>query len=337
MGWQSSGSLMRRHAMITLARTVLFGRYSVTVTVAVSASVCGVLFRYQPIDTMSPGVLTWWTALCAVSVFNIWMWRVSAAALARREAGAAPGIYRFQCRQLVLATVFVLGCAFRSMAPRADVQRIGLVDSWISSVLVGRSVATLAELCFAAQWALVLNVIARDSSSHLGAGISWLLIPLIFFAEICSWYGVLTTAYIGNVIEQSIWASCALLVVVSFAAMWRGSQCAYRPFLARTMFFGVVYVTFMCAVDIPMYTSRWVEDEALGREYLSLSEGIWDASSRCIVTHSWDKWHPEMPWMTLYFSVCVWCSIALVHFPNIALTEIPGERGGQDLKAGTRT
>ena len=67
--------------------------------------------------------------------------------------------------------------------------------------------------------------------------------------------------------------------------------------------------------DVPMYVSRWLADEAHGREYLTLGNGLWDVGSRWIVTHAWDEWQPEMPWMSLYFSVGVWCSLALVHLP----------------------
>ena len=60
---------------------------------------------------------------------------------------------------LWLSSVF--GCGFRSLIPRADVQRFGLIDSWLSSALIGRSVATAAELCFVAQSALLLHAAAR--------------------------------------------------------------------------------------------------------------------------------------------------------------------------------
>jgi hypothetical protein len=283
------------------------------------------LLGYQPVDNMHMGVLAWWTGLVAVSAFNIWAWRLSAAALALRKDDD-PALRRFQRRQLILSAVFVLGCAFRSLLPRADVQRIGLIDSWVSSVLVGRSVATLAELCFAAQWALFLNIMAKDAHSRLGVVGSWLLVPLIFVAEICSWYGVLTTAYIGNAIEESIWALAALLAVISFVAMWPRCKRTARPFLAASVLLGVAYLTFMCTVDIPMYVSRWLADEANGRQYLSLSEGMWDAGSRWIVTHSWDEWHSEMPWMSLYFSVSVWCSLALVHMPRMNEARPQGDR-----------
>ena len=54
---------------------------------------------------------------------------------------------------LFLCAAYVFGCAFRSFLPRADVQRICLFDTWLSSVTVGRTVATIAEVAFAAQWA----------------------------------------------------------------------------------------------------------------------------------------------------------------------------------------
>jgi hypothetical protein len=217
----------------------------------------------------------------------------------------------------LLSAVYVIGCAFRSILPRADVQRIGLFDSWVSSVLVGRSVATVAELCFMAQWALLLNHIAKDARARFWIVLSWLLVPLIVVAEVCSWYAVLTTSYLGNAIEESLWALCAVLLLVAFFRLWSRCQAAYRPFLAAGLVLGVAYVAFMCIVDIPMYVSRWLADEASGREYLSLSQGLWDVQSRWTVTFAWKEWRPEIPWMSLYFSVAVWCSIALVHFPGI--------------------
>lgn len=294
---------------------VVFYQRGFIFVAALSVACWYLLLRFQPETNRSPGVLAWWAAMCAVSFVNIWMWRLSATAIAARKDMVEPATYRFQRWQLLLSAAYVFGCAFRSILPRADVQRFGLIDSWASSVLVGRSVATVAELCFVAQWALLLNVIAKDSNSRFGVVVSWLLVPLIVFAECCSWYGVLTTAYIGNAIEESTWALSALLLIVSFIVLWSRCKAAFRPFVAASLVLGTAYFIFMCSVDIPMYVSRWLEDEANGREYLSLSQGLWDVGSRWIVTHSWDEWHPEIPWMSLYFSVGVWFSLALVHIP----------------------
>jgi hypothetical protein len=304
--------------MYKATKTVLAGNFTLIILgIAGYAALWNLLLPDRWVGSMSRGVLVWWSALCAVSIINVCGWRLSAAVLARRKATAEPALYLFQRRQLLLSAVYVLGCAFRSILPRADVQRIGLFDSWVSSVLIGRSVATVAELCFMAQWALLLNHIAKDARARFWIALSWLLVPLIAVAEVCSWYAVLTTSYLGNAIEESIWALCAVLVLVAFLRLWSRCQAAYRPFLAVALVLGVAYVTFMCTVDVPMYVFRWLTDEARGREYLSLSQGLWDVHSRWTVTFAWEEWRPEIPWMSLYFSVAVWCSIALVHFPGI--------------------
>jgi hypothetical protein len=81
-------------------------------------------------------------------------------ATSRAPVGTQPAHSRSN-RCYGLCTAYVIGCAFRSVLPQADVQRICLFDTWLSSILVGRSVATVAELCFAVQWAIVLREVGR--------------------------------------------------------------------------------------------------------------------------------------------------------------------------------
>jgi hypothetical protein len=294
--------------------------------IAAYVAVWNLLLCHRPVALDTSGVAVWWTLLCAVGVVNLCGWQRSAIVLARRKATAAPSSYTIQRWQLVLSAVFVLGCGFRSLFPRADVQRLGLIDTWLSSVLVGRSVATLAELCFMAQWALLLHTAARDAGSRVGAALSWLLVPLIAVAEVCSWYAVLTTCYLGNVIEESLWALTASLLLAGCLLVWTRCRAARRPFLAAALILGVVYVLFMATVDIPMYVSRWQADELQGRQYLTLLQGLQDAWSRRVVTFAWEEWRSEIPWMTLYFSICVWWSLALVHAPRWAANPKLGSR-----------
>jgi hypothetical protein len=302
--------------MYQATKTMVVGNLGLLVGAAAAYAVlCGVLVGSHPLASMSSGVVAWWAGLCAVSIINLCGWRLAATALARRKATVDPAVYRFQRQQLLLSAVYVLGCGFRSILPRADVQRIGLYDSWMSSVLVGRSVATVAELCFVIQWALLLRMLARDSSASFAGVVSWLLVPLIVVAEVCSWYSVLTTSYLGNAVEESLWALSASLMLVSGLSLWSRCATACRPYLVAGLALASGYVAFMCAVDIPMYVSRWLADEANGREYLSFSQGLEDVWCRWSVTFEWDQWQTEIPWMSLYFTVAVWCSIALVHVP----------------------
>jgi hypothetical protein len=304
--------------MYALAKSVVAENRKLLALSAVAlAAYWIVVLASVPLGNTSDGVALWWTGLCGVSVVNLCGWRASAAALERRKLFVHEDAYRHQRLQLLLSAVYVLGCGFRSILPRADVQRIGLVDSWLSSVMVGRSVATVAELCFVIQWALMLRGVARECGATSVMAIARLLVPLIVVAEICSWYAVITTCYLGNAIEESLWAISATLAVVGCITVWPRCHRVHRPWLVAAVVLGAAYVAFMVAVDVPMYLSRWLADEASGRAYLTVLQGLEDVWARRHVTFAWDEWHTEIPWMTLYFSVAVWCSIALVHAPRV--------------------
>ncbi len=264
---------------------------------------------------MSERVLSWWLFLCTVGALNIVAWLLAAAALSRRQGALTAQAYTLRRWQLLLSAGYVFGCAFRSALPVYDVPRLCLFDTWLSSVIVGRSVATVAELCFVAQWSLMLREASRATGSGVGHTTAWVMLPLIAIAETFSWYSVLTTSNLGHVVEESLWGLCAALMVASLVAIWPRCAAKLRPLLALWCVAGVAYVAFMFLVDVPMYWSRWLADEAAGRAYLSLEQGVLDVAVRRVVSHSWEDWKSEVAWMSLYFSVAVWLSIALVHAP----------------------
>ncbi len=266
----------------------------------------------QPYRRFS-GAVAWWQAqLGAVALLNLVLWALSAAAVARGQAAAA-GLM-----QLALSAAYVLGCAFRSVLPVYDIPRIVLVESRLSSVMVGRSVATIAELCFAAQWALFLHRIALLSHSPFGQATSLAIVPLVVVAEGFSWHAVLTTQQRGHMIENSLWGLAAALVVASLLVIGPHRHAdLYWPMTIWSVG-GAAYVAFIFLFDVPMYWSRWLADRAAGRRYLGVAEGLADASSRQVVSHRWEDWKSEMLWMSLYFGLGAWSSISLV-FASIAL------------------
>lgn len=268
---------------------------------------------------MSYSLSSWWTFLCAVSALNLLAWALSARAVQRRQPELGDELYRARRLQLLLSAGYAAGCAFRSVFPVFDVPRVVIVDSWLSSVVVGRSVATVAELCFVTQWALLLREASRAAGSRMGQCTAAALVPMIVVAELCSWHAVLTTSNLGHVIEESLWGTSAALAVASLMALWPRCRAALRPLLAACSVVGAVYVAYMFLVDVPMYWARWLADEAQGRAYLSVGQGLLDVAGRWTVSHRWEDWRGEAVWMSLYFSVAVWMSIALVHWPAAQL------------------
>lgn len=264
---------------------------------------------------MTSNVFLWWLFLCAVTGFNVLAWSYTAVALSRRRPQLPAQDYAVRRLQLFLSAGYVLGCGFRSILPVYDIPRICLFDTFLSTAIVGRSVATFAELCFAAQWALLLREIARAGGGRHILKAAAAIVPLIAIAEVCSWYSVLTTSNIGHVFEESIWGVAACLLVGSMIALWRRCDDSLRPMLALWCCAGIVYIFYMFLADVPMYWSRWLADEASGRTYMSVLQGLVDATQRRVVSHQWQDWANEVVWMSLYFSVAVWLSIALVHAP----------------------
>ena len=83
-------------------------------------------------------VLWWWSFLFFVSAGNLVLWVV----VAREVHGLSDG---YAAQQLLLSGIFAVACAFRSVLPRVDLERQCLWNSTLSSIFVGRSVATIAE------------------------------------------------------------------------------------------------------------------------------------------------------------------------------------------------
>ena len=260
----------------------------------------------------SQAVAWWHTSLRAVAVLNIVLWSLCALAVAHAQALIVLGTDA-TCLQLLLSAAYVAGCAFRSFLPVIDIPRLVLVDSRLSSVLVGRTVATLAELCFAAQWALMLYRVASLSGSPFAQTVSLAIVPLIVLAEGCSWYAVLTTGQRAHAVENSLWGLSAALVVAALVGVGPQRLTTLGVPVIAWCIGGATYVAFIFIYDVPMYWSRWRADQEQRRQYLSIADGWADVRKRWSVSYRWEDWKSELTWMTLYFTLGVWSSIWLVY------------------------
>jgi hypothetical protein len=261
-------------------------------------------------------VARWWGLLTFVSGANIAAWFLLYRQLPARPSGAldsAPGAELM----LLLCAGYVFGCAFRSFLPRADVQRICLFDTWLSSIVVGRSVATVAEICFALQWAIVLHQLGTIAGADTTLNAARIVTPLILVAECFSWYAVLTTNYLGNAIENSIWAVAFSAVGIGLVRLLPEFDGPVRAILIIAIIGVAGYLAFLLTVDVPMYLSRWRAKVSDGGRFLRVFEGLRDASTRWVVTHDVSEWKDEMTWMALYFSAAVWASLALSAFYSL--------------------
>jgi hypothetical protein len=146
---------------------------------------------------------------------------------------------------------------------------------------------------------------------------AWVLVPLILVAECFSWYAVLTKNYLGNAIENSIWAVAFLVVGIGLCRLLPEFNGPVRLALIVAITGIAAYLAFLMTIDVPMYLSRWQADLADGSKPLGALEGFHDVRTRWVVTHDFAQWKDEIAWMSLYFSAAVWASLALCIFYSL--------------------
>ena len=250
-----------------------------------------------------PQTRRWWRLLKVASVGQCLACIGLLFAVAPRDSA--------QAYQLALAAIYTAVCAFRSFYPRVDLERTVMVDHPLSSIVLGRSAATLAEVAFAVQLALFAHRLAADVGSAWMALVSVGLVPLIATAQVCCWLGVLTLNHRWHAAEEALWG----VMVISLGTGLALSASSLSASWQILCLFGVLSCAtaawVMLIVDVPMYLARARQGDLSGVGLLSVGEGFRDALSRRHPRGDWETWRHEVTWMTPYFTGGVWISMGL--------------------------
>jgi hypothetical protein len=125
---------------------------------------------------------------------------------------------------------------------------------------------------------------------------------------------VITTNYLGNTLENSLWAVTFLLIAAALLRLMNDFRGPVRLALGLAIAGITVYLVFLVRIDVPMYFARWQADAANGKELFGVLAGLHDLGTRWTVTRDIAQWQDEIAWMSLYFSLAVWSSLALGGF-----------------------
>lgn len=252
--------------------------------------------------------LSWWRALCALAVLNVCLW------IAVWYFGPVSGVHGGL--QLVLSGVYVLVCAYRSVLPRVDLERLVVFDTRLSSIFLGRAAATVAEICFAIQLGLLVHQLGVHAGLPWVQSAAWAVPMFMVVAQAFCWHSVLTLNHITQAIESMLWAAgfswmAALLAVIALDSSGWVKSLAIFGILCS-----MAFVAYVLAVDAPMYWRRYRQARARGQTYMRLDEGARDAWQRRVHSGNWAAWKADALWLTPYFSFGVWVSIAMVCVPG---------------------
>jgi hypothetical protein len=249
----------------------------------------------------------WWRALCALAATNVCLWLII--------WNYGPIADPYCAVQIVLSGVYVFVCAYRSVLPRVDLERLVVVDSRLSSIFLGRSAATLAEICFGLQLGLLVHQLGVYAGLPWVQNAAWVITACTIVAQVFCWHSILTLNHVTQAVESLLWAAgfswmAALLAIVALDTSGPVHYLALAGVLGSA-----VFVLYVLAIDIPMYLRRFRQGKGVGQRYLSLPEGARDAWYRREVNLRWETWREDALWLTPYFSVGVWLSMALVFLP----------------------
>jgi hypothetical protein len=234
----------------------------------------------------------------------------------------------------LLAGFYVFGCAFRTIFPRIDVERICFFDTVLCCTFLGRCAATVAEILYVKQISLALTQVASDIYSkknpQLYQGIRFtcnLCVVAICIAQCWCWRGIITKNNFSHCVEQSIWVGTFVVFFTCAIIMYGPSQQQNVTYTAQTtkqFLLGLIllvplFALYMVLVDIPMYYYRYQQDQLQhgGRGYLNLEQGITSSLSCQQVSRDYNVWKEDMVWMTGYFVFAVWSSLWLMRAPRI--------------------
>jgi hypothetical protein len=196
--------------------------------------------------------------------------------------------------QYALSAIYVVACGIRAIWPRMDGDRCCFYDSSMSLVIVGRSLAMVAELSYCAQLCIALVAM---SGRTLTANRLFLL---NICAQACCWYSVLTQDQRGHVLEESLWTLTGITVTYqAFKIVITKASPMFSPsfstpalsFAKAALCAGPIYVAFMLYVDLPMYWGRHAIDRDSGKVFMSLAEG-WADVQRCAAVSQKDVCTP---------------------------------------------
>src|SRR5262245_33728985 len=190
-------------------------------------------------------ILWWWVFLFVVSAGNLVLWIV----IAHEVNGHTDG---YVVQQLWLSGIFAAACAFRSVLPRIDLERQCLWNSPLSSIFVGRSIATVAELCFAWQCALLIAKLSALTKNPSLQVVGWSIVPLILLAQACCWYAVISLNHLGHAIEEILWSVMAFLVALSLGLSWEHLPADIRILSGIGLAACAGAALLRLAVDVPM-------------------------------------------------------------------------------------
>lgn len=233
-------------------------------------------------------------------------------------------ISKVQSFYFILVAIYVIVCGIRSLWPRLDTKCICVFDNKISSPLIGRSLATIAEMAFIILLVLITNTILTIIQKSFGSSplmealkiLNIMIIPTIFIAQMTCWYGITTKDYFWEIIEGALWTYAIIVIFVIYLYLYiktlgkniNNNKLKFiLPVLPLAVIVSGLHIVFMLINYMPLM----FKNNLIYKKHKSFWKGLSELSCSKI-SKKYKDWKNDIPWLTGYFSISVWASILIL-------------------------
>ena len=259
-------------------------------------------------------VIYWWLFLSIISIINI---SFITNYLVTNKLNS------YQKNITILALIYTFICGLRSFYPKNDLMQNCLFNSFLSTPIFGRTIATIAEMTLIYFFVLIFRQILNDFNFEklvfFNNNLNYLIF-IIAIAQIFCWIGCITKNSLYNSIEESLWLVtfcillfCAICIKNDLPNNGKGEMTKRMLSILIPSF--IIYILFLFFIDIPMYYKNW----KVSKDKIS-SDNFYNNMinfSKCnTINWSYDLWKEEIPWQTGYFTLAVWSTIYLTIWFN---------------------
>lgn len=262
-------------------------------------------------DTIKKGQI-WNLSLTIISIFNI---------ILITYYFFLPSINTKHKHLTILVMIYVYVCAIRAIWPRIE-DGLCFHDNIISKPIIGRTLATIAELSFAMFLVMLTHIFLLDSQNitkntsikHL-ITLNNVIFVLIIFAQIFCWFGVITNRPEFNIIEESLWGILSFEKILIYSILlyiiykYNNPKIKFlKNLLPCLIIIFFLYFLYMIFLDIPMYYKKSIQNN----KHYNIIDGLKELCFCKNITKSFEDWKQEIIWLTGYFTFAVWFCISLL-------------------------
>ena len=214
---------------------------------------------------------------------------------------------------LLPARIFFTVSAFRCTFPCRYKGNVVLRDTWLSSILLTRTLATVAEVSWIYQLAWL--GFALNPASVLMFCLAVGMMACVVLAQGCVWIAVLSNTHGLMYWEELGWAAIFMLNTLINAVVVSPPPGSLDGPRRVSWCFGCVYLPYQLLLHIPkLYADRFVECTSTGTARASCPVVSWQSARRAACfrapTTDWQRWGGFVGaiWM-----VCYWGLLPLWH------------------------